>query len=79
MPIAHADGNYYIGDEGLKSLQDNGQILLQYTEDVNGSVQRIAGVCNKEKNVFGLMPHPERAIEKVLGGVDGMAMLGALL
>ena len=79
LPIAHADGNYYIGDEGLKSLQDNGQILLQYSNDVNGSVQKIAGICNKEKNVFGLMPHPERAIEKALGGVDGLAMLGALL
>lgn len=79
LPIAHADGNYFIDEEGLKSLQDHHQILLQYTEDVNGSIHRIAGICNKQKNVFGLMPHPERAIEKALGGIDGMAMLGALL
>lgn len=79
LPIAHADGNYFIDEEGLKRLQDNGQILLQYTEDINGSIHQIAGICNKEKNIFGLMPHPERAIENVLGGVDGMAMLGALL
>lgn len=79
LPIAHADGNYFINEEGLKSLQDHHQILLQYTEDVNGSISRIAGICNKQKNVFGLMPHPERAIEKALGGIDGMAMLGALL
>lgn len=79
LPIAHADGNYFIDEEGLKSLQDHHQILLQYTEDVNGSISRIAGICNKQKNVFGLMPHPERAIEKALGGIDGMAMLGALL
>lgn len=79
LPIAHADGNYYIDEEGLKRLQDQHQILLQYTNDVNGSVYRIAGICNKEKNVFGLMPHPERMIENVLGGIDGLAMLGALL
>lgn len=79
LPIAHADGNYFIDEEGLKSLQDHHQILLQYTEDVNGSISRIAGICNKQKNVFGLMPHPERAIENALGGIDGMAMLGALL
>lgn len=79
LPIAHADGNYFINQEGLKRLQDNDQILLRYTYDVNGSVDRIAGICNKGKNIFGLMPHPERAIEYIVGGVDGLAMLGALL
>lgn len=79
LPIAHADGNYFIDNEGLKRLQDNDQILLRYAYDVNGSVDRIAGICNKSKNVFGLMPHPERAIESALGGEDGTAMLGALL
>lgn len=79
LPIAHADGNYFIDSDGLKRLQENNQILLQYSEDVNGSIHRIAGICNREKNIFGLMPHPERAIEKALGGIDGMAMLGALL
>lgn len=79
LPIAHADGNYFIDSDGLKRLQENNQILLQYSEDVNGSIHGIAGICNREKNIFGLMPHPERAIEKALGGIDGMAMLGALL
>ncbi|MEN4052880.1 MULTISPECIES: phosphoribosylformylglycinamidine synthase I [Sulfurimonas] len=85
IPIAHHDGNYYINEEGLKELEANGQILLRYTDEdgniknPNGSVESIAGVCNKEKNVFGLMPHPERAMEAVLGSADGIAMLKGFL
>jgi len=81
IPIAHADGNYYIDEEGLKKLEANGQILLRYSDEkgepvvVNGSVTSIAGVCNESKNVFGLMPHPERALEAILGSVDGLRML----
>jgi phosphoribosylformylglycinamidine synthase len=81
IPIAHADGNYYIDDEGLEALEANGQVLLRYSDEegnpvvVNGSVTSIAGVCNKEKNVFGLMPHPERALESILGSEDGIKML----
>ena len=81
IPIAHHDGNYYIDEAGLAELEANGQILLRYTDaqgeisNPNGSVSAIAGVCNKEKNVFGLMPHPERAMEVVLGSDDGVAML----
>lgn len=81
IPIAHADGNYYIDDEGLEKLEANGQILLRYSDAegnrvvVNGSVTSIAGVCNETKNVFGLMPHPERAMEAILGSVDGTKML----
>jgi phosphoribosylformylglycinamidine synthase len=81
IPIAHADGNYYIDDVGFKKLEDNGQILLRYSDAkgnpvvVNGSVTSIAGVCNESKNVFGLMPHPERALEAILGSEDGMRML----
>ncbi|MDD5406088.1 MAG: phosphoribosylformylglycinamidine synthase I [Sulfurovaceae bacterium] len=81
IPIAHADGNYYIDDAGLEELKKNGQILLKYVDQngnidsINGSVEAIAGVCNKEKNVFGLMPHPERAIEIILGSDDGIKML----
>ena len=81
IPIAHADGNYYIDDEGLKKLVKNEQILLRYSDEngkpvvVNGSVTSIAGVCNKAKNVFGLMPHPERALEAILGSEDGIRML----
>ena len=81
IPIAHHDGNYFIDEAGLKELEENNQILLRYTnatgelQNPNGSVDSIAGVCNKEKNVFGLMPHPERAMESLLGSDDGVAML----
>ncbi len=85
IPIAHHDGNYYIDADGLKELEANGQILLRYSnvngdiQNPNGSVESIAGVCNKEKNVFGLMPHPERAMEAVLGSDDGVKMLQGFL
>ena len=81
IPVAHADGNYYIDDEGLAKLKENNQILIQYCDEkgdrvvLNGSVESIGGVCNKTKNVFGLMPHPERAIELALGSIDGIKML----
>ncbi len=81
IPIAHADGNYYIDEAGLKKLEENGQILLRYCDEkgnwlnVNGSVSYIAGICNETKNVFGLMPHPERALESILGSQDGIKML----
>jgi len=85
IPIAHADGNYYINDAGYRNLERNKQILLRYTDEkgepivVNGSVSSIAGICNKEKNVFGLMPHPERAMESILGSDDGVKMLQGLI
>ena len=70
IPIAHGEGNYFIDDDGLKSLQDNDQVLFQYCDESgavnawsnpNGAVANIAGVANREMNVFGMMPHPERA------------------
>ena len=85
IPVAHHDGNYYIDEVGLKELEKNNQILLKYcTKDgeetnMNGSVSNIAGICNKERNVFGLMPQPERAIEEILGSTDGVKMLKGLL
>lgn len=75
LPIAHAEGNYYISNDGLERLDANNQILLKYTNDINGSVGQIAGICNENKNVFGMMPHPERAIERILGSDDGANML----
>ncbi len=81
IPIAHADGNYYIDAAGLVELEAGGQILLRYCDadgnlaDINGSVASIAGISNKNKNVFGLMPHPERALEAILGSQDGIRML----
>ena len=85
IPVAHHDGNYYIDAAGLKELEENNQILLKYCDkdgnlvNMNGSVLNIAGICNKEKNVFGLMPHPERAIEELLGSIDGVNMLKGFL
>ncbi|MBE0515313.1 phosphoribosylformylglycinamidine synthase subunit PurQ [Sulfurimonas sp.] len=85
IPIAHHDGNYYIDQNGLKELYDNNQVLLKYCDangddkNPNGSVDSIAGICNKERNVFGLMPHPERAMESLLGSSDGIKMLQGFL
>ncbi|RBQ28190.1 phosphoribosylformylglycinamidine synthase subunit PurQ [Aliarcobacter vitoriensis] len=85
IPVAHHDGNYFIDENGLKDLEENNQILLKYCDsngnlsNMNGSVSNIAGICNKERNVFGLMPHPERAIEDILGSTDGVNMLRGFL
>ncbi len=85
IPIAHHDGNYYIDANGLAQLQENNQILVQYCDEngnscnPNGSVESIAGICNVDKNVFGLMPHPERAMETLLGSSDGRRMLEGFL
>ncbi|MCK9453974.1 MAG: phosphoribosylformylglycinamidine synthase I [Sulfurimonas sp.] len=85
IPIAHHDGNYYIDQDGLKELYENNQVLLKYCDEdgdiknPNGSIDAIAGICNRERNVFGLMPHPERAMEKILGSDDGLKMLQGFL
>ena len=85
IPIAHHDGNFFIDQDGLKELYDNDQVLLHYCDkngeisNPNGSVDSIAGICNKAKNVFGLMPHPERAMEDILGSADGIKMLEGLM
>ncbi|MEA1917520.1 MAG: phosphoribosylformylglycinamidine synthase subunit PurQ [Campylobacterota bacterium] len=85
IPIAHHDGNFFIDDDGLKELYDNEQVILKYCDEnanelnPNGSVDSIAGITNKEKNIFGLMPHPERALEVVLGSDDGVKMLEGFL
>ncbi len=85
IPISHGEGNYYIDSDALDELYDNNQILLTYCDEngkilnPNGSVDSIAGICNKNRNVFGLMPHPERAMEKLLGSDDGIKMLQGLI
>jgi phosphoribosylformylglycinamidine synthase len=85
IPVAHHDGNFFIDEAGLKDMQENGQVLLQYCNEngvakvLNGSVEQIAGICNKDKNVFGLMPHPERAMETLLGCDHGVKMLEGFL
>ncbi|MDE3060855.1 MAG: phosphoribosylformylglycinamidine synthase subunit PurQ [Pseudomonadota bacterium] len=78
VPIAHHDGNYFADSDTLKSLQDNDQIVFTYLDNPNGSQLDIAGICNKEKNVLGMMPHPERHAEAMLGGADGKMMFEGL-
>jgi phosphoribosylformylglycinamidine synthase len=81
IPIAHKDGNYYNFTGDIETLQKNNQIMFRYCDkggnytdesNPNGSIYNIAGICNKEGNVVGMMPHPERAVEKILGSDDGM-------
>lgn len=85
IPIAHGEGNYYIDEASLEMLYANEQVILTYcdkdgnADNPNGSVDSIAGICNKNKNVFGLMPHPERAMESLLGSADGVKMLEGLI
>ena len=88
IPIAHADGRYHADPATLKQLESNHQILFKYCDaegnltkesNINGSAHSIAGICNAERNVFGMMPHPERAAEAALGNLDGLPLFKALL
>lgn len=88
IPVAHATGNYYIDEEGLARLKDNGQIVFRYCDSEgnitpeaspNGSTYNIAGICNEQGNVLGMMPHPERAICQELGSDDGVSILRSAL
>ena len=88
IPIAHAEGRYYADEDSLKEMRRNGQILFRYSDatgviseeaNPNGSVENIAGVCNDQKNVFGMMPHPERAADPELGNRDGRFIFESIL
>lgn len=80
LPIAHGEGRYYADADTLASLEDNHQILFRYHgENHNGSLNNIAGICNKKGNVLGMMPHPERASDPILGGTDGIGLFQGLL
>lgn len=88
IPIAHGEGRFYADAETLEKLNKNGQILYRYcnekgeiTSDANpnGSLENIAGICNETKNVFGMMPHPERAADTLLGNTDGTLILSSLV
>ncbi len=80
-PVAHHDGNYFTDAETLKAIEGNGQVAFRYAEGTNpnGSLNDIAGVFNAQKNVLGLMPHPENLIEAAHGGADGRALFEGLL
>ncbi|BCG57281.1 phosphoribosylformylglycinamidine synthase subunit PurQ [Paenibacillus sp. URB8-2] len=79
IPIAHGEGNYYCDDETLASLKANNQIVFTYSDNPNGSVADIAGICNERGNVVGMMPHPERAVNTLLGSEDGKRMFSSIL
>ncbi len=88
IPIAHADGNYFCDDASLAGLQRHDQFVFRYcapdaridpAANPNGSLDAIAGICNRERNVLGLMPHPERADESILGSTDGLVLLRSLV
>ncbi|MHA8110965.1 phosphoribosylformylglycinamidine synthase subunit PurQ [Lactobacillaceae bacterium Melli_B4] len=79
IPIAHGEGNYYCDDETLQTLKDNHQIVFTYEDNPNGSCENIAGITNKAGNVLGMMPHPERAVESILGGTDGLTLFKSIL
>lgn len=88
IPIAHGEGNFYAPDETIQKLEDNDQVLFRYCDaqgmvvdqaNPNGSVNNIAGICNEQRNVFGMMPHPERAADANLGNEDGKRMFESIL
>jgi phosphoribosylformylglycinamidine synthase I len=80
IPIAHGEGNYFCDEETLNELKANGQIVFRYEgENPNGSVEDIAGICNANGNVLGMMPHPERAVDLLLGSEDGKRMFTSVL
>lgn len=87
IPIAHGEGRYYADEKTLDELEANGQVIYRYADEQgvigdagnpNGSLRNIAGICNKDRNVFGMMPHPERACSEALGNIDGKAILKTL-
>ncbi|HVY73282.1 MAG TPA: phosphoribosylformylglycinamidine synthase subunit PurQ [Puia sp.] len=88
IPVAHGEGRYFADEKTLDQLESNGQVLWKYCDEkgnitpeanVNGSIRSIAGICNKERNVIGLMPHPERAVSEYLGNTDGRILMEQIL
>ncbi|MEM9944640.1 MAG: phosphoribosylformylglycinamidine synthase subunit PurQ [Cyanobacteria bacterium P01_D01_bin.36] len=88
IPIAHGEGCYFAEPDTIKSIEDNNQVLFRYCDangnvseaaNPNGSINNIAGICNKKGNVLGMMPHPERAADEAIGSTDGLALFEGLL
>jgi len=79
IPVAHGEGNYYCDNETLKKLQANNQIVFTYKEDINGSIGNIAGITNEKGNVLGMMPHPERAVDELLGSANGLKLFQSIV
>ncbi|MCG3055908.1 phosphoribosylformylglycinamidine synthase subunit PurQ, partial [Escherichia coli] len=75
----HGEGNYYCDEQTLQQLVENNQILFQYEDNPNGSLQNIAGISNEAGNVLGMMPHPERAVSDILGSADGLKLFQSIV
>lgn len=79
IPIAHGEGNYYCDEDTLKALEENNQIVFRYAQNPNGSLHDIAGITNERGNILGMMPHPERAVDALLGSADGLTLFKSIL
>ena len=88
VPIAHGEGRFFADENTMKDLKQNDQIIFKYCDsngevlessNPNGSLENIAGICNKEKNIFGMMPHPERAADVLLSNTDGVALFKSIM
>jgi phosphoribosylformylglycinamidine synthase I len=79
IPVAHGDGNYFADEDTLNRLEDKDQIALRYLENPNGAIRNIAGIFNESRTILGLMPHPERAADPLLGSTDGLGVFKSLV
>jgi len=79
IPVAHGEGLYMADDRTLDQLEADDRIVLRYLENPNGSMRRVAGILNEQRNVMGMMPHPERAVDPLMGSTDGLYILNSLL
>ncbi|MCM3444532.1 phosphoribosylformylglycinamidine synthase subunit PurQ [Metabacillus halosaccharovorans] len=79
IPIAHGEGNYYCDEQTLQTLKENNQIVFTYETNPNGSLVDIAGITNERGNVLGMMPHPERAVDELLGSADGLKLFQSIV
>ncbi|ARK28702.1 phosphoribosylformylglycinamidine synthase subunit PurQ [Halalkalibacter krulwichiae] len=79
VPVAHGEGNYECDEATLATLEENNQVVFRYKEAINGSKANIAGITNEQGNVLGMMPHPERAVEKLLGSADGLRLFQSIV
>ena len=79
IPVGHGDGNYFADADTLKRLEDNDQVVFRYMESPNGSIHDIAGIVNEGRNILGMMPHPDRSSESVLGSSDGKLIFESMV
>jgi phosphoribosylformylglycinamidine (FGAM) synthase-like amidotransferase family enzyme len=79
LPVAHGEGCYFAEDATLASLRRDGRVVLRYVDNPNGSLDDIAGICSEKRNVMGMMPHPERAADALLGSTDGKVILESMI